>query len=315
MADVNEKQKEAEDGEVKALKLTPAEKYKDLAFAPKDMDDMLRFTKMITQVPDLVPKQYFGKPEAAATAIYFGFELGLPPMQALQAIMTVNGKPAIFGDHALGLVQASQQYETHKEWIEGEGDKMTAHAVYKRRGNPEPIVQHFSVADAKTAQLWGKSGPWTNYPRRMLQHRARGFALRDAFADVLKGLATVEEVRDYVDAEVVSRTPFEEPKALGTTAAPAAAAKPAPAFEVENGDGGAQEPLSGSWPIKEVKMIKADSGTRFKIIVLPNGEDPIAMVTDDIIFAKRAKECAGTMATPQFTYEKRNGEWWLLTMS
>jgi hypothetical protein len=33
----------------------------------------------------------------------------------------------------------------------------------------------------------------------MLQMRARGFALRDAFPDVLKGLITVEEAQDYPD--------------------------------------------------------------------------------------------------------------------
>jgi hypothetical protein len=62
-------------------------------------------------------------------------------------------------------------------------------------------VGRFSVADAKRAGLWGKSGPWTQYPRRMLQLRARGFALRDAFPDVLKGLVTAEEAQDYPATE------------------------------------------------------------------------------------------------------------------
>jgi hypothetical protein len=33
----------------------------------------------------------------------------------------------------------------------------------------------------------------------MLQHRARGFALRSAFADVLKGMISTEELQDYPD--------------------------------------------------------------------------------------------------------------------
>ena len=53
------------------------------------------------------------------------------------------------------------------------------------------------MADAKRAGLAGKSGPWTQYPRRMLQMRARGFALRDAFPDLLRGLVTAEEAMDY----------------------------------------------------------------------------------------------------------------------
>ena len=65
----------------------------------------------------------------------------------------------------------------------------------QRKGR-KPVVAKFSVEDAKRAGLWGKTGPWQAYPKRMMQMRARGFALRDAFADVLKGLMTVEEAWD-----------------------------------------------------------------------------------------------------------------------
>ena len=72
----------------------------------------------------------------------------------------------------------------------------------KRKGDAQAYSETFTVADAKTAQLWGKAGPWSQYPARMLKFRARGFLLRDAFGDVLKGMKTAEEVRDYVDIDV-----------------------------------------------------------------------------------------------------------------
>jgi hypothetical protein len=78
---------------------------------------------------------------------------------------------------------------------------MTAVCQTSRKGKDANVVGRFSVADAKRAGLWGKSGPWTQYPRRMLQLRARGFALRDAFPDVLKGLVTAEEAQDYPATE------------------------------------------------------------------------------------------------------------------
>ena len=43
----------------------------------------------------------------------------------------------------------------------------------------------------------GKQGPWTQYPKRMRQMRARAFALRDVFADILKGMPIAEELQDY----------------------------------------------------------------------------------------------------------------------
>lgn len=67
--------------------------------------------------------------------------------------------------------------------------------IAKRHGS-SPVTARFSVMDAKRAGLWTKAGPWQTYPRRMLQMRARSFALRDAFPDVLKGLISVEEALD-----------------------------------------------------------------------------------------------------------------------
>jgi hypothetical protein len=63
----------------------------------------------------------------------------------------------------------------------------------------------------------------------MLQLRARGFALRDAFPDVLKGLVTAEEAQDYPASEpakepVVVRPKFTEqatPKVEATAVATA----------------------------------------------------------------------------------------------
>src|SRR5690606_39168844 len=39
-------------------------------------------------------------------------------------------------------------------------------------------------------------GPWTQYPKRMRQMRARAFALRDVFPDVLRGMPIAEAVMD-----------------------------------------------------------------------------------------------------------------------
>jgi hypothetical protein len=131
--------------------------------------------------------------------VQWGYEIGLAPMQALQNIAVINGKPSVYGDAAMALVQASAVCEDVQEYFEGEGTpNPIAVCVAKRRGRKE-VVAKFSVEDAKRAGLWGKQGPWQAYPKRMMQMRARGFALRDAFPDVLKGLITAEEAQDYPD--------------------------------------------------------------------------------------------------------------------
>jgi hypothetical protein len=150
---------------------------------------------------DFAPKDFRGKPESCLLAIQHGAELGLSPMQSLQSIAVVNGRPSVYGDTALAVCKGSPVCEWVRETIEGEGEHMVAVCQAKRRGDAQPVESRFGVAEAKKAGLWGKQGPWTQYPRRMLQMRARGFALRDAFPDVLRGLVTAEEAADYTHVE------------------------------------------------------------------------------------------------------------------
>lgn len=166
--------------------------------ALQTFDDAFRFSKMVA-ASEFAPKDFRGKPESCLLAIQHGAEIGLSPMQSLQSIAVINGRPAVWGDAALAVVSASPVCEFVVEEIEEgkDGEALVAICTAKRRGYPKPTVVRFSVADAKKAGLWGKGGPWTQYPRRMLQLRARGFALRDAFPDVLKGLVTAEEAQDY----------------------------------------------------------------------------------------------------------------------
>lgn len=162
----------------------------------KTLEDMWRFAVMIAK-SDLAPKDYRGKPENVAVAIQYGMELGIAPMQALQNVAVVNGRPTIFGDLALALVEASGLLVDKEEFFDGDSGKpgFKAVCVTQRRGR-KPYRTEFSIEDAKTAQLWGKQGPWSTNPKRMLQMRARGFNLRDNFPDVLKGMMLAEEVID-----------------------------------------------------------------------------------------------------------------------
>ena len=179
---------------------------KHQGFAPQTMTEAIEFSSMLSR-SQMVPKNYQNKPEDILVAVQWGYEIGLAPMQALQAISVINGKPSVYGDAAMALVQNSPICEDIKEYFDGEGTgNPTAVCVAKRKNRSE-VVAKYSVEDAKRAGLWNKQGPWTQYPKRMLQMRARGFALRDAFPDVLKGLITSEEAQDYPEDTPVAQAP------------------------------------------------------------------------------------------------------------
>jgi len=164
-------------------------------FAPTTLTEAMTFSDMLAN-SSMVPKAYQGKPQDILVCVQWGMEMGLAPMQALQNIAVINGKPSVYGDAAMALVQASPVCEDVEEFFEGEGTPNPVAVCVARRKGRKPVTARFSVEDAKRAGLWAKQGPWSAYPKRMMQMRARGFALRDAFPDVLKGMITAEEAQD-----------------------------------------------------------------------------------------------------------------------
>lgn len=148
-------------------------------------------------------------PEVALILLQAGLELGLSPIWSITNIFVVGGRPSVFGDALLGIVLAHPDCVDVIETFDGTGDGMEAKCEVQRRGRL-PVTRTFNVSDAKKAGLWGKTGPWTQYPKRMLAMRARSWACRDSFADALRGLGIVEELRD-VEPRTVAAKVIERP--------------------------------------------------------------------------------------------------------
>jgi hypothetical protein len=207
------------------------------------LDELYRFAVYISK-SGFAPKG-MDAPEAIVVAIEMGLELGLTPMQSVQNIAVINGRPSVWGDVPLALARASGVMEIFEEYYEQDGKRLdrapsvisdgTAAVCRLKRVNQAPHSQSFSVADAKRAGLWGKQGPWTQYPLRMLQMRARGFALRDQLGDFLKGLITREEAQD-IPEDPVRRARNVTPPKDPAPEIPATTTNPEPEPEKEGDD-------------------------------------------------------------------------------
>lgn len=242
------------------------------SLTPRTLDEAMKYADMIAK-SSIVPPQFKDKPGDVLVAIQMGMELGVKPLQALQGIAIINGKPTVYGDLALAVVQASPVYAWHKEYESEDGKTSVFEA--KRRDSPHTIKATFSDDDAKRAGLTGKSGPWSNYYKRMRQMRARGFGLRDGFADALKGMAIREEVEDYTVLARDGDTEVVKPIAGPTAKTPVQAQVPAPAQEVQ--------------PEESARITKVTkSGDKFCIYV---GETKFWTDLADVAdFAKKLKE-------------------------
>lgn len=163
-----------------------------------NLDEALKFAKIVAQT-EFAPKEMRNKPYYVFLAIQMGAEIGLKALQAVQNIAVINGKPCVYGDAALAIAKVHKSFEYCKEYFIDNDN--TAVCEVKRKN--EPLVKYFfSLEDAQKAGLLTNNtssfSPWRKYTKRMLQLRARGFALRDSFPDALKGLITREEAEDYV---------------------------------------------------------------------------------------------------------------------
>lgn len=191
----------------------PVQGRKNTGVMISSAEELWVFAKTVSG-SGLVPKS-LRTPQDVFVAVQSGMEVGLAPMAALRSMAVINGRPSLFGDALLGVCYGTGLVESFKEElqiIEGDGG-ITAVCSVKRRGIADIYVSTFSVANASRAGLLpgSKGSPWASYPERMLKMRARGFALRDAFADVLSGVGFYEEQADIERCNSpVNVTPTQE---------------------------------------------------------------------------------------------------------
>ena len=181
------------------------------SLVPTSIKEMELFAEKLSK-SILVPKDYQGKPANCFVAIQWGLECGLAPLQALQSIAVINGKPSMYGDALLAMVRA----DSRCLGVDEKQDGGVATCIIKRKhsdGSVEEIKRTFSMKQAEQAGLSNRP-TWKAYPERMLQHRARGNAIRDAFPDVIHGLISAEEAQDYDEPKDV--TPSQKPVAAPT---------------------------------------------------------------------------------------------------
>ena len=181
--------------------------------APKNAKEAFEIAANLAQ-SNMIPAALKGKAADIVVCMAYGAELGLQPLQSLQNIAVINGRPSLWGDAMRALVLNSHDLVSLKEW--NEDDVFYCEIKRKTKSGGEiTITKSFGDKDAKKAGLLGKKGPWDQYPDRMKQLRAFGFSARDAYADRLRGFITREEAMDYQDVKDV--TPAKELKELKET--------------------------------------------------------------------------------------------------
>ena len=164
-----------------------------------------------------VPTAFRGKPEAVFAAILYGDELGLGPMQSLNSIHVIEGKPSM----APELMRALVARAGHRLDVKlASNDKVVLWG--KRADNDSEATVEWSMKDAQQAGLAGR-GAWKTYPRAMLLARATSELCRMIFADVVAGLSYTPEEASSIAGVEWTDTPVDP---LQTAIAPVLTAAP-----------------------------------------------------------------------------------------
>jgi hypothetical protein len=149
------------------------------------------FARVLSQ-SELLPDGLRGKPANVFMALMQGLDLGLRPMQALNLIDVIKGKPAM---NAQGMraqiLAAGHRYRI----VENTDERCTIAAHRKDWPDDEWPETTFTIDQAKQAGLAGGEN-WKKYPADMLLARATSRMAKAYFSDVTNGLSSVEELLD-----------------------------------------------------------------------------------------------------------------------
>lgn len=159
----------------------------DLAAPISDFDAAWRIAVALSQ-SNLMPEALRGKTSDVFVTMMWGRDLGFSPMQAVQAIYVVNGRPMLGYQGWLAVTRRAG----HKVRVIEHDDQHCIVEIIRKDDPDVPVRQEFTIEDATRAGLAAKD-IWKKYPRNMLLGRAVANACRIACPEVALGIGTEDE--------------------------------------------------------------------------------------------------------------------------
>lgn len=197
--------------------VTPTPRY--------ELDQYLKGTEMelINQIENIekkaemiakssiIPSSLRGKSGDILVLLMMAQELDIPPMQAINGINVIQGKPTISPQLMLGLIR--RRVPSCYIKIEPSQEKLSCTVTMARDISrmDEAYTTTWDMERAKKLQL-DKKDNYIKQPLTMLQWRAVGDAARQIFSDVLSGLYFPDELDHLNDLHIDEKGELQGPK-------------------------------------------------------------------------------------------------------
>lgn len=150
--------------------------------------DQFRDWAKVIAAGSVIPDSLRGKPADVFITVMHGLDLGLRPMQALNLVYVVKGRPSLSAEGMRSLILDAG----HELEIISDDKKATVRG--KRRGSERWVEASYTIEQAKKAKLGGAN--WDSHPEDMLVARASTRLAKRYFPDITNGLSSVEELLD-----------------------------------------------------------------------------------------------------------------------
>jgi hypothetical protein len=143
---------------------------------------------------DFVPEALRDNVAATAAAILYGREVQLPPMTALGNVNVIKGKPGLSA-----VIMRAQVLAAGHEIRQDESNNGLCTLSGRRRGTDYWQSVTYTIDDARQAGLLRQNPNYEKNPRRMLRARATSELCELMFADVVRGMPSLEELEEQDD--------------------------------------------------------------------------------------------------------------------
>jgi hypothetical protein len=162
-----------------------------------DIDQAWRMASALAQ-SSLLPDALRNKAADVLTMILYGQDLGLSPMQSIQGIYVVKGKPQLSAQTWIALTRrAGHRLSVPVNTAEAVTVEIT------RGDTGETHSETFTIEDARTAKLTSND-TYAKYPKRMLLARAVSNCCRFICPEIALGFAVEGEYDDLAPAPEVA---------------------------------------------------------------------------------------------------------------
>lgn len=161
----------------------------DLVAWARAADAAYTLAKMLVETA-FCPAHFKGKPQDAAASIMFGSELHLSPLQALNGVYMIGGKPALYAKTMVAVLLSVG----HSVWtVEKTDDGVTVSGC--RAGSSTVETETWTLSRAERAG-YTKNAKYRSDPQSMLLARAQSDVCRRVAPDALLGMAySAEELQ------------------------------------------------------------------------------------------------------------------------